>query len=202
MSLIDTEEGLRALYGPPMEKAVLKEIDHIDGHCRAWLAAAPFILLATTDGTRLDVSPKGDAPGFVQVEDEETLLIPDWPGNNRIDGLSNIVRDPQVALIAVVPNVKETLRVNGRATIHDDEDLRARFETRGKLPITVTRIAVEEVFMHCPKAFMRSGLWDAATWPERSALPTMGEVLKDHAGLEGPPETADAQLARSLKQLY
>lgn len=202
MARIADEETLRAIYGPPMEKAVRKEIDHLDHHCRLWLSKTPFIMLATTDGTRLDVSPKGDGPGFVQVEDDRTLLIPDWPGNGRIDGLRNIVRDPHVAIIAVIPNVKETLRVNGRATVHDDEDLRARFTTRGKLPITVTRVAVEEVFLHCPKAFMRSHLWDAATWPPRSDLPTLGEIIKDHGDLDGPPETAEAQEARSLSQLY
>lgn len=202
MSVIENEEALRALYGPPGPRAVAKEIDHLDEHCRRWFALCPFILLATTDGKRLDVSPKGDGPGFCRVEDDKTLLIPDWPGNNRIDGLRNIVKDPQVALIAIVPNVKETMRVNGRATIHDDEDLRALFETRGKLPITVTRIAVEEVFLHCPKAFMRSHLWDADTWPERSALPTLGEIIKDHGALDGPPESPEEQEARSLAQLY
>ena len=199
---IDSEEALRALYGPVNPRAAVKEIDHLDHHCRRWLEMTPFILLATTDGERLDVSPKGDAPGFVHVEDDKHLLIPDWPGNNRIDGLRNIVRDPQVALIAIVPNVKETMRINGKATIHDDEALRRPFETRGKLPITVTRVAVEEVFLHCPKAFMRSKLWDAETWPERSALPTLGEIIKDHGKLEEPPEDPAAQEKRSLAQLY
>lgn len=202
MSRIETDEALREIYGEVNPKAAVKEIDHLDHHCRRWLALTPFILLATTDGTRLDVSPKGDAPGFCHVEDDKRLLIPDWPGNNRIDGLRNIVRDPQVALIAVVPGVKETMRINGRASIHDDEALRAPFETRGKLPITVTRIEVEEVFLHCPKAFMRSGLWDAATWPQRSALPTLGEIIKDHGELQDPPEDPAAQEARSLAQLY
>ncbi|MEM7545710.1 MAG: pyridoxamine 5'-phosphate oxidase family protein [Pseudomonadota bacterium] len=202
MTEITTEAALRALYGEVNPRAKVKEINHLDHHCRAWLAACPFILFATSDGTRLDVSPKGDAPGFVQVEDDHHILIPDWPGNNRIDGLRNIVNDPQVALIAVIPNVRETLRINGRASIHDDRDLLARFETRGKLPITVTRIAVEEVFMHCPKAFMRSHLWNPETWPARTILPTMGEILKDHGQLNDPPETAEEQERRSLAQLY
>ncbi|MEL6793131.1 MAG: pyridoxamine 5'-phosphate oxidase family protein, partial [Pseudomonadota bacterium] len=182
--------------------AAKKEIDHLDAHCRRWLELTPFILLATTDGTRLDVSPKGDAPGFCRVEDDKHLLIPDWPGNNRIDGLRNIIRDPQVALIAIIPNVRETMRINGRASIHDDEALRRPFETRGKLPITVTRVAVEEVFLHCPKAFMRSKLWEPEAWPARSAVPSLGEIIKDHAELDAIPETRKEQEARSLSQLY
>lgn len=202
MTEIKTEAALRALYGPIHPLAKVKVIDHLDHHCRAWLENCPFIILATSDGQKLDVSPKGDAPGFVQVEDEHHILIPDWPGNNRIDGLSNIIRSPKVGLISVIPNIKETLRINGDASIHDDDGLKARFETRGKLPITVTRIRVEEVFMHCPKAFMRSDLWVPETWPERSILPTMGAILKDHGKTDGPPETADEQQKRSLSQLY
>lgn len=199
---IETEDDLAALYGPVHPLAAKKEIDHLDAHCRRWLELTPFILLATTDGTRLDVSPKGDAPGFVHVEDDKHLLIPDWPGNNRIDGLRNIIRDPQVALIAIIPNVRETMRINGRASIHDDEALRRPFETRGKLPITVMRVAVEEVFLHCPKAFMRSKLWEPDAWPERTAVPSLGEIIKDHAELDAVPETREEQEARSLAQLY
>ena len=199
---IESIEDLEARYGPIHPLAATKEIDRIDEHCRRWLSHTSFILLATSDGTRLDVSPKGDAPGFVQVEDDRHLLIPDWPGNNRLDGLRNILRHPHVGIIAVVPGVKETLRFNGAASIYDDEELRARFETRGKLPITVTRVAVEEIFVHCPKAFMRSRLWEPDTWPERSALPTLGEILKSHAGHEGPPESPEAQEKRSLAKLY
>ena len=199
---IETEDDLAALYGPVHPLAAKKEIDRLDAHCRRWLELTPFILLATTDGTRLDVSPKGDAPGFCRVEDDKHLLIPDWPGNNRIDGLRNIIRDPQVALIAIIPNVRETMRINGRASIHDDEALRRPFETRGKLPITVTRVAVEEVFLHCPKAFMRSKLWEPEAWPERTAVPSLGEIIKDHAELDAIPETREEQEARSLSQLY
>ena len=199
---IETESDLAALYGPVHPLAAAKEINRLDHHCRRWLEMTPFILFATTNGAQLDVSPKGDAPGFVKVEDDRHVLIPDWPGNNRIDGLRNIVRNPAVALIAIIPNVKETLRINGRATIHDDEALRALFTTRGKLPITVTRIEVQTIFLHCPKAFMRSGLWDADTWPERSELPTLGEILKDHTKSDAEPESAAAQERRSLKQLY
>lgn len=202
MAVISDETALRALYGPVSPRAARKVIHQLDDHCRNWLAHCPFVILATGSGAALDVSPKGDAPGFVQVEDDTHILIPDWPGNNRLDGLSNILRNPGVGLIAIIPNVKDTLRINGRATIHDDEDLRARFETRGKLPITVTRIAVEEVFMHCPKAFMRAALWEPETWPARGTLPTLGEILKDHCALEGPVASAEEQEAELSAKLY
>lgn len=202
MAEIASEAALRALYGPVGPRAARKVIHELDDHCRNWLAHCPFVLLATGVGSELDVSPKGDAPGFVQVEDEKHILLPDWPGNNRLDGMSNILRNPGVALIAVIPNVKDTLRINGRATIHDDEALRARFEMRGKRPVTVTRIAVEEAFMHCPKAFMRAGLWEPDTWPAKGTLPTLGEILKDHCEMEGPVQSAEEQEAEARTKLY
>lgn len=202
MGEITDEAALRARYGEVHPRAAVKEIDRLDDICRRWFALSPFILIATSDGARQDVSPKGDAPGFCHVADEKTLLIPDWPGNNRLDGLSNILRRPAVGIISMIPGFQETLRVNGRATIHDDEALRARFETRGKLPITVTSVAVEEVFMHCAKAFMRSKLWAPETWPERSELPTMGEIIKAHGQTEDPAMTPEVERARAEAALY
>jgi hypothetical protein len=182
------EASLRALYGAPSARAVAKQIDRLDRHCIAFLAQSPMLFMASGDGARLDVSPKGDAPGFVQAQGETHLLIPDWPGNRRIDGLRNILADPQVALIFVIPGAQDTLRINGRAEIHDDAGLRACFETRGKLPITVLRVAVEEVFMHCPKAFMRASLWSPETWPAPADRPSMAAILKDHARLDVAPD--------------
>ncbi|MFV0472638.1 MAG: pyridoxamine 5'-phosphate oxidase family protein [Pikeienuella sp.] len=199
---IATEEQLRAIYGQPMEVAAAKVIDHLDAHCRRWFELSPFVVISTSNGDRLDASPKGDAPGFCRVEDEKHLLIPDWPGNNRIDGLSNIVRHPQVGLISFIPNVKETLRVNGHATIHDDEDLRAQFETRGRLPITVLRIAVEEVFLHCSKCVLRSKLWSPESWPERSAIPSMSDMIRDHSQKEVPSATPEELDRRYADRLY
>lgn len=192
MARIGTEADLLALYGPMHPKAAVKVIDRLDELCRRWLALCPFALLATTDGERMDVSPKGDAPGFLLVEDEKHLLVPDWPGNNRLDGLRNILKNPAVGLITLVPGAKETIRINGRATIHDDEALLRRFETaKGRLPITVTRIGVDEVFMHCPKAFMRARLWEPESWPDPAAAPTGGELLKAHCALAEPAMTPE-----------
>ena len=182
----ETEIALRELYGAAHPRAVTKEIDFIDANCRRFIELSPFIHIATSDGDRLDVSPKGDRPGFVHVLDERTLLIPDWPGNNRIDGLINIARHGRVGLIFMIPNVKETLRINGPASIHDDAEWLDLCRHQGKRPITVIRVETEEVFLHCAKALMRSRLWQPETWPERSALPTAGQIIKDHAALDGP----------------
>jgi PPOX class probable FMN-dependent enzyme len=199
---ITTEARLREIYGPPSPRAAAKQIDHIDGHCRAFIAASPFALIATSDGTRLDVSPKGDRPGFVAVEDESHLLIPDWPGNSRIDGLRNILAHPNVGVIFLIPAVRETLRVNGAATIHDEPEVLQACAWQGRLPLTVLRVAVEEVFLHCAKALLRSKLWQPDTWPAERPVPPMGEMIRDHASMEGLAETEDEMIARYEKALY
>ena len=201
--MIADADSLRALYGAPHPRAVAKQIDRLDRHCLDFLSLSPMLLLATTDGTHVDVSPKGDAPGFVQAAGARALLIPDWPGNNRLDGYLNILANPRVGLIFLIPGVRETLRVNGPATIHDDEALRARFQTRGRLPITVLRVETEEVFLHCAKAFLRSRLWEPDAWPDRSGLARASEILRDHAGAgDGPVESEAEMIARYSQQLY
>ena len=195
---ITTETRLREIYGPAMPRSVAKQLDHVDGHCRAFIATSPFVLMATSDGTRLDVSPKGDRPGFVVVEDDRHLLIPDWPGNARIDGLRNILAHPHVGLIFLIPAVRETLRVNGAAAIHDDPELLERCAHKGRLPLTVIRIAVEEVFLHCAKALLRSKLWQPETWPDARPVATMSEIMLDHAGIKDPAESDEDMTARYL----
>ncbi|MCL5776709.1 pyridoxamine 5'-phosphate oxidase family protein [Limibaculum sp. FT325] len=199
---ITTEARLREIYGEAHPRAAAKVIGRLDAHCRAFVAASPFVVVATSDGTRLDASPKGDRPGFVQVEGERALLIPDWPGNSRIDGLRNILVHPRAGLIFLIPGVRETLRVNGPATIHDESAMRARFARDGRLPLTVLRVEAEEVFLHCAKAFLRSALWDPASWPAARPVPTMAEMLRDHCDLEGEPEPEEAMLARYRAALY
>jgi PPOX class probable FMN-dependent enzyme len=199
---ITTEARLREIYGPPSPRAAAKQIDHIDRHCRTFIAASPFALIATSDGTRLDVSPKGDRQGFVAVEDDRHLLIPDWPGNSRIDGLRNILAHPNVGVIFLIPAVRETLRVNGKATIHDDPALLEACVHQGRLPLTVIRLAVEEVFLHCAKALLRSRLWQPGTWPGERPVPPMGEMIRDHAGMEADAETEAEMIARYEKALY
>jgi PPOX class probable FMN-dependent enzyme len=190
--------NLRDTYPPPLPRAVLKVQTAIDDHMRAFIARSPFLCLGTSSAAGADVTPRGDTPGFVQVFDEHTLLIPDWPGNNRLDTLANIQENPAVAMLFLVPGVQETLRVNGRAQISVDPALVARWEVGGKHPRSVLRVAVDEAFMHCGKALIRSRLWDPATQIERSALPSYGQILKDQTRL---PESAE-DMQRSLEDGY
>ncbi len=184
---IEDLAALRALYGEPGEIAVKKELDRLDRHCRAFIARSPFLCLASADGKgRADVSPKGDAPGFVQVVDDRTLLIPDRPGNNRLDSLSNILENPEVALIFFIPGVKETLRVNGCARIVADADVLRRLAVQGKVPKGAILVEVREAFMHCAKALARSRLWEKDYRIDRRELPSLAEMLADHAG-DGTP---------------
>lgn len=195
-------DQLRTLYGPAIPRSLAKEIDHVDKHCRRFIELSPFVHIATSDGNKLDVSPKGDRPGFVHVLDNKTLLIPDWPGNNRIDGLMNILRHGRIGLIFMIPNVRETLRINGPASIHDDEAWLDLCAFAGKRPITVIKVETEEVFLHCAKAFMRSHLWDPESWPERSALPTASAMIRDHAASNEPIEDDAAATAKLASNLY
>ena len=198
---ITTEARLREIYGQPTPRAAAKQIDHLDRHCRAFIAASRFLVIATSDGTRLDVSPKGDRAGFVVVEDDTHLLIPDWPGNSRIDGMRNLLAHPNVGLIFLIPGVRETLRVNGTATIHDDPETLQACAYQGRLPLTVLRVAVEEVFLHCAKALLRGKLWQPETWPAERPVPSMGEMLRDHAGIDGPVQSDVEMTERYLALL-
>ena len=177
--LIRDEAALTALYGEPSAAAVAKEVDHIHPHYRAMIEASPFVLLATSGPGGLDVSPRGDPAGFVTVANEKTLLIPDRRGNNRVDSLRNIVHDPRVALLFLIPGVGETLRVNGRAAISVAPDLLARFVFRNALPRSVIVVQVEPVFFQCPKALVRSELWNPEKHITRKSLPSSGTILAD-----------------------
>jgi len=181
-----TPDKLRQIYGDVSPRAVAKVITRFDGHCRQFIEHATFLVLATTDGKTLDTSPKGDAAGFVTVESDTTLLIPDRPGNNRLDGLLNILANPQVALILMIPSVTETLRVNGTAEISDDPELCARFAVNGRSPKTVLRITASEIYTHCGKAPLRAGLWDQDSWPVTRPVPSLYEMVRDHAEMEVP----------------
>ena len=199
---ITDEAELRALYGETHPRAAKKIIDRLDRHCLAFIAASPFVLIATSDGSRLDVSPRGDPAGSVIVEDDRHILIPDRPGNNRIDGLVNILKHPRVGTIFLIPSVRETLRVNGRATIHAEPELLGRCAMNGRAPITVLRIEVEEVFLHCAKALLRSRLWEPASWPEARPVPVMSDMIRDHIEEELAHEPDDAMVKRYATMLY
>ena len=153
---------------------------------------------SAADG-RADVSPKGDRPGFVRALDERTIAIPDRPGNNRLDTLENVLANPAVGLIFLVPGMNETLRINGRAEISTDADLMEMFAHQGKLPLSVMLVHTQEVYVHCAKAFMRSGLWDPSTFIERSSFPSLGTILRDQIALKEEPADIDRDLAEGYK---
>ena len=183
--VVTSREELRAIFGAPGERAVLKERAHLDVHTREFIARSPFVLLATSNRAgRCDVSPKGDAPGFVMVLDDTHLVIPDRIGNNRIDGLTNIVENPHVGMIFLIPGREDTLRVNGRACIVRDEEILGRLEVQGKRPKVAIGVEIEECFLHCAKAFKRSGLWNQARWPDVAGLPSMAKILWDQIDLK------------------
>jgi PPOX class probable FMN-dependent enzyme len=182
--VITEEDALREIFGWPSDRAVNKQIDRLDSHCRAIIEKSPFILLGTSDSTgRCDVSPKGDFPGFVHVLDDKTIAIPDLPGNNRLDTLLNILNNPQVGLIFMIPGMNETLRINGKVRLVRDAKLLESMAYQGKLPNLAIVVDVQEVFTHCPKAFLRSKLWSDEYRIERSELPSFAEILKDHTGI-------------------
>ena len=181
MSGVQDAQGLRDRYPDTLERSLRKQLDRLDKHCRRFIELSPFFVLASAgaDGTA-DASPRGGPPGFVRVDDEHTLLVPDWPGNNRLDSMTNLVSAPGVGLLFMIPGVDETLRVNGTVEISDDEELRDRFSADGRgAPRTVLVVTVREAYLHCAKALMRSKLWDDDYRVERTDLPTYAQMLKD-----------------------
>jgi PPOX class probable FMN-dependent enzyme len=200
---VTTLDALEAHYDKPNGPSIVKEIDHINADYRKFIEAAPFFALATSGPEGLDCSPRGDAPGFVRVQDEKTLLIPDRRGNNRIDSLRNIISGPRVTLLFLIPGVGETIRVNGRAGISTDPALVESFAVNGKTPRTVIVVAVERVFFQCSKAIVRSKLWDPAQHVARASLPTAGTILAGISGGEvGGPEHDRGQPQRIKETLY
>lgn len=180
ISLITSEDDLRALHSAPMSRATDKVLDHLDKHCRAILELSPFCVLATQGPGGADVSPRGDPPGFIRVLDERTILLPDRVGNNRLDAFVNILANPRVGLLVLVPGMGETLRLNGTARITDDSRVLADSAVDGRAPKVGLVIRIEEAFLHCPKAFVRSGLWNPERHIDRKILPSYPRMLLDH----------------------
>jgi PPOX class probable FMN-dependent enzyme len=198
--IVTSREELRAIYGAPGERAVLKERAHLDVHTREFIARSPFVLLATSNRAgRCDVSPKGDAPGFVMVLDDTHLVIPDRVGNNRIDGLTNIVENPHLGMIFLIPGREDTLRVNGRACILRDGEILGRLEVQGKRPKVAIGVEIEECFLHCAKAFKRSGLWNQARWPDVAGLPSMAKILWDQIDLKATAQCSADDYERDME---
>jgi PPOX class probable FMN-dependent enzyme len=199
--LVTTLEQLETLYGEKNPNSVIKEIDHINDGYRKLIESAPFVALATAGPEGLDCSPKGDAPGFVRVLDNKTLAIPDRPGNNRLDGLRNILRDPLVALLFLIPGVGETLRVNGRASISIEPVLMQSFAVNGKLPRCVLIVHIESIYFHCSKAIVRSKLWDPATQIDRKSLPSTGTIIAELSQGKFGGETYDREAPEKIKAM-
>jgi uncharacterized protein len=201
--VITSVEALEHLYGRPFGPSIAKETDRITAHYRAFIEAAPFFALASAGADGLDCSPRGDAPGFVRVADEKTLLIPDRRGNNRADTLRNILHDPRVALLFLIPGCGETIRVNGRAKISTDPSLTESFLVDGKAPRSVIVVAVDRIYYQCAKAIVRSKLWDASRHIERASLPSAGTILADLTQRRvGGPEHDRAAPERLKATLY
>ncbi|WP_455663125.1 pyridoxamine 5'-phosphate oxidase family protein [Pradoshia sp.] len=179
---IQTKEALQELLGTPSPLAIHKVIKGLDRHCKAFIAQSPFLLLATADKAgSCDVSPRGDEPGFVSVLDQNHLLIPERRGNKRLDSLYNILENPHIGLIFLIPGLRETLRVNGKASIITDEALLAPLAVSGSIPSVGVGVEVEECFIHCGKAMIRSNIWNPSSWIPDEQLPRAGEILADHA---------------------
>ena len=175
-----TKPDLRALFGAPSDLAVKKELPRLDRHARAFIALSPFVVVASADAAgRCDATPRGDAPGFVEVLDDGRLLVPDRRGNNRIDTFQNIAENPHVGLIFMVPGINETLRVNGAASITTEPELLEPLAVQGKMPKAALLVTPEEVYFHCGKALIRSDLWNAEKKVQRSAFPTLGKIIAD-----------------------
>lgn len=209
MTIIDTIQSLREKYRDPSERVRRKAIASLDGHCRTFIAHAPFLVIGTAGATgddgqpgTGDVSPRGDAPGFVHVLDDKTLLIPDRPGNNRLDTLSNIVENPEVAIIFFIPGFDETLRVNGRACLTHDAAVLEQLSMGGKPALMAIRVAVREAYLHCNRAIRRAKLWDEDSRPDRAILPGGGRMVHEMARMEGDPEDADRSYDEGTKKLY
>jgi PPOX class probable FMN-dependent enzyme len=201
--VVTSMEVLERLYGQPFGPSIAKETDRITVHYRTFIETAPFFALASSGPDGLDCSPRGDAPGFVRIADDKTLLVPDRRGNNRIDTLRNILHDPRVALLFLIPGCGETIRVNGHAKISTDPALIQSFLVDGKAPRSVIVVSVDRIYYQCAKAIVRSKLWDASRHVDRKSLPSAGTILADLTqGKVGGPEHDRAAPQRLKETLY
>jgi uncharacterized protein len=193
---------LRRVYGDAKGRSLKKQLDRLDIHCKRFISLSPFVVIASVDGNgALDASPRGGDPGFVRWVDAQTLLIPDSPGNNRLDTLTNIVVTGRVGLLFMIPGLDETLRVNGHARLNDDASVLATFANDKRVPKVLIEVSVTDAYLHCAKAFMRSFLWSPASIVDRDRLPTMGEMLSTQTGMAGLPETQAEMQARYADDL-
>ena len=194
---LSDKADLRHHYPWPSERALRKQLDRLDAHCRHFIERSPFLVLASYGSNgRVDASPRGGDPGFVRCQDSHQILIPDAPGNQRLDSLSNIIQTGQLGLLFMIPGVDETLRVNGKARVSVDPSLLAAFAGLRHPPRSLIVVQVQEAYLHCAKALMRSHLWNSDHHIERTSFPSMGEMLRDQTGMDGTVETREAMLKR------
>jgi hypothetical protein len=202
--VVTSEEQFRAVIGHPSHRVLKKEISFLDASCRAFIAKSPFVFVASCDAEgRMDISPKGDPSGFVYIIDDRTLAIPDRPGNRRADTFQNLLQNPHVGLLFLIPGKSETLRVSGRAIIVRDSALLERMTVDGKIPGLALVVTVEQAFLHCPKCMIRSALWDQKSWPDESGLPTLAESMVVAGKLEETVEEMQALIDKDARtRLY
>jgi PPOX class probable FMN-dependent enzyme len=199
---IQTTDQLRALYKAPSERAVLKELTYVDPHIQRFISLSPFLVICSGDQHhQMDCSPRGGDAGFVKVLNEKTIIIPDSPGNNRLDTLTNIIATSQIGLLFFAPGIDEVVRLNGKATLQTDADLLMHFDGMKNKPHLVIQVLVEAAYMHCPKALMRSKLWSIESQQSVEAMPTLGEIIRDQTKTEGPIESREEMLKRYLPEL-
>ena len=200
--MIQTIEQLRGLYAPAKERAVKKQLSALDVHCQRFVGLSPFVVISSFGlDQMLDASPRGGAPGFVKVVDAHTLLIPDSPGNNRLDTLENIIYTGKLGMLFLIPGMDETLRVNGTACLSDDAADLALCTTEVRTPKLVIKVNVAQAYLHCAKAFMRSKLWDMKSHIERSLMPSMGDMINEQAKMTTPSETQEEMMVRYRAEL-
>ncbi|MDE0699567.1 MAG: pyridoxamine 5'-phosphate oxidase family protein [Acidimicrobiaceae bacterium] len=200
---VTNQTELRSVYREPMPRAAQKVVDRLDVHCRKFIALSPFCIVSSTGvNGRADASPRGDHPGFVQVLDDRTLLIPDRPGNNQVDSLQNILVHPVVGLLFLVPGMNETLRVCGTAEIVTDPELLAPLAIRNRVPVSGLRITITDAFLHCGRALLRARLWDPEAQIDRGDYPTYGQVLADQIAGANAQEIDASEDEANREQLY
>jgi len=193
-NVLRSEVDLRALMGDPIAPSVVeKTLSSLDRHCLTFIERSPFVLIASSNAEgRMDISPKGDAPGFVKVLDEQTLAIPDRPGNQRFDTIRNLLQSPRIGLIFLIPGKRETLRISGTAEVVRDSELLDTLAANGKVPALAIAVHVDEAFFHCAKCIIRSHLWQFEQWPKLEGLPTLAETMKDAASIPAPVEVIES----------
>jgi PPOX class probable FMN-dependent enzyme len=200
---VSSIEQVYQINGEPSELILQKHTTYMTPLLEAFIMAAPFFMIATSDAEgNVDVSPKGDPKSSVRILDERTLVIPDRPGNRRVDGHRNLLANPHIGLIFVVPNVEETVRINGRAFLTDDPELLASMQIQGKTPKLATVVEIDEVYVHCSRSFLRAGLWKTETWPDPDTIPTIGAMIAEQKGWEPPDETQGKRQEEYRKVLY